>query len=148
MPKNELNVYQTNALKGVTETLFGGNFAASVTEANSTSIDMRSWSSGSLDWTLVGNGTGNFAMNLWGSEDNVAPFHPVYRETTAGVVASTGNSASATFTDGWTAFPTITTPTSANANFAVKDIKANYIKFVPTLAGTVSGIFKFTPSNQ
>jgi hypothetical protein len=131
MAKTDLNVFQTNALKGTTQTLFGGNFAATVTEANATSIDMTGWSGGSLDWTLVGNGTGNFAVALYGSEDGVAPFHPMYKEVDAGTFSSALS---------------ITTPTSASASYAIRDIRSNYIKFVPTLAGTVSGIFKFTPS--
>jgi len=125
-----MNVYATNYTKGTTQTLFSGAISASVTEANATIINMNTYTGGSLDFT-VSSGTGTFAVAIYSSETGTGTFHALNREVDAGTFAA----------------PAITTTASTSASYQIKDIKAKYIKFVPTLTGTCTATFVFTPSN-
>jgi hypothetical protein len=126
----DLNVFVTNPVKGTTVALFGGAIAASVTEANATVINMTKYTGGSLDF-LDNSGTGTFAVVMYTSETGTGVFHAMQREVDAGTFAA----------------PAITTTASTSASYQIKDIKAKYIKFVPTLTGTCNATFTFTPSN-
>jgi hypothetical protein len=127
----DLNTYVTNPKKGTTVTLFGGAIAASVTEANATAIDVRKYLGGSLDF-LVNSGAGTFSLAIMTSETGTGVFHQLFKEKDDGTFISV---------------PAIVTTTTVSASYAIKDIKANYIKFVPTLTSTCNATFTFTPSN-
>jgi hypothetical protein len=126
----DLNTYVTNPQKGTTVTLFSGAIAASVSEANATVIDVRKYLGGSLDF-LVNSGAGTFSLAIMTSETGTGVFHQSYKQKDDGTFVIA---------------PPIVTTTTVSASYALKDIKANYIKLVPTLTSTCNATFTFTPS--
>ena len=129
MAKTDLNVFETNPLRGSTATLQGGLFNTSFVLSNTSSIAMGEFTGGALDWDWT-SGNGSVVLATYTSPDNVS-FYPLYTQKDDGSFVTA---------------PTITTPTSGSASFAVEGIKSAYVKFVPTVSGTVNGLFKFTPS--
>lgn len=116
--------------KGTAVTLFGGAISASVTEANATVIDMTNYSKGSLQCT-VNSGEGTFSLAV------------LTHETAAGVfVQSYGEKDDGSFV----VQPAIVTIASTSTSFQIRNINAKYLKFVPTISGTVNATFVFTPS--
>ncbi len=65
MAINTMNVGVTN--KGTPQTLFGGNLAASVAEANATVIDMQGYTGGALECQR-NSGAGTWSIQLYAHE--------------------------------------------------------------------------------
>ena len=117
--------------KGSTIVLQGAAVAASVAEADATVIDMRQFTGGSLD-VKVNSGTGTYSCALMASEAGTGVFHQIFKGKDDGTYVT---------------HPPIVTTSTVSAAYQIKDIKANYIKIVPTLTGTCNATFSFTPSN-
>jgi len=118
-------------IKNTTLTLFAGAIAASVTEPNATEIDMTNSDGGSLEVT-INSGTGTWSIAVMTHE--VAG--GVYVQMDKMKVDGTGHED----------FPAIVTTASTSKSYAIAGIKANRLKFVPTLTGTCNATFKFTPT--
>jgi hypothetical protein len=110
--------------KGIVKTLYGGAIAASVTEANSTEIDMQGFTSGSLEVT-ENSGTGSWSFALYEHAVSGGTFTP-------GLIAA-GTARAFAIPDG-------------GGTIDIDAIRANFIKLVPTLTGTSNITVKFTPS--
>lgn len=109
--------------KGNTKLLFGGAISASKTEAQSTEIDMQGFTSGSLE-VVENSGTGSWSFALYECSVSGGTFTPAL------IAAGTGR----TF-----AIP------DGGGTIDISDLRANFIKFVPTLTGTSNITVKFTP---
>ncbi|MFT8350041.1 hypothetical protein [Clostridium saccharoperbutylacetonicum] len=118
--------------KGTSKVLFGGAIAASVTESNATAIDMTGYEGGSLE-VVVNSGTGTFSIALFTKETNAGTFVQMDKMKTDG--------------SGMEDFPAIVTTASTSKSYSISGIRANYIKFVPTLTGTANVTITFTPAN-
>ena len=112
-------------------TLFAGAIAASVTEPNATEIDMTNSDGGSLEVT-INSGTGTWSIAVMTHE--VAG--GVYVQMDKMKADGTGHED----------YPAIVSTASTSKSYAVTGIKANRLKFVPTLTGTCNATFKFTPT--
>ncbi len=117
--------------KGTTQTLFGGAIEASVAEADATVIDMRGYSGGSLEVT-INSGNGTFSLAVMTHEINSGVFVQMDKEKADG--------------SGVEDKPAIVTAASTSKSYSISGIRANYLKLVPTITGTVNATFKFTPS--
>lgn len=118
-------------IKQATLPLFGGAIAASVTEANATEIDMTNSSGGSLE-VIINSGTGTWSLAV------------MTHEVAGGVYVQMAKLKSDG--SGYEDFPAIVTIASTSKSYAISGIKANRLKFVPTLTGTCNATFKFTPA--
>lgn len=118
--------------KGTSKVLFGGAIAASVTEANATVIDMTGYTGGSLE-VVVNSGTGTFSIALFTKETNSGTFVQMDKMKADGT--------------GMEDFPPIVTTASTSKSYSVSGIRANYLKFVPTLTGTANVTITFTPAS-
>lgn len=118
--------------KGSSKVLFGGAISASVAEASATTIDMTGYTGGSLE-VVVNSGTGTFSIALFTKESNSGVFVQMDKMKTDG--------------SGMEDFPAIVTTASTSKSYSISGIKANYMKFVPTLTGTANVTITFTPSN-
>lgn len=129
----DFNVTTFAVIKGATQTLFPA-LTATVTAANSPSINMTSYTGGSLQVIVSGNG-GAVSFAVLTSEDNTT-FVQAYTYAATPV-----------------AFAPVVTTTATNAAFQIDGIQAKYVKFVPTVSGlaatpTFSAIVSFTPSSK
>lgn len=128
-PSNPMPVVKD--IKGTTLTLFSGAIAASVTEENATEIDMTNSDGGSLEVT-INSGTGTWSIAV------------MTHEVAGGVYVQMDKMKSDG--SGFEDFPAIVTTASTSKSYAIAGIKANKLKFVPTLTGTCNATFKFTPA--
>ena len=112
--------------------LFGGALAASVNEANATVIDMRKYTKGALSALFVSSSTGPFSLAFFGNDVATGVFKQIYQENNA--------------KSGVEAKPPIVTSASTSLMYNVSEILCNYLKIVPTLSGTATYTFAFTPS--
>ncbi len=128
----DLNVNNFPIQKGPAITLFGGAISASVTEANSTAVEMVGFTGGSLDVT-VNSGSGQFSIAVYSSETGTEPYHLMY---TGPISQSTP-----------VLYPDIILPIVASTpnSVEISGIRSKWIKFVPTLSGTCNATFVFTP---
>lgn len=124
--------FPTKLSKGSSKVLFGGAISASVIEANATAIDMTDYTGGSLEF-VVNSGTGTFSIALLTKETNSGVFVQMDKMKTDG--------------SGIEDFPAIVTTASTSKSYSISGIRANYIKFVPTLTGTANVTITFTPAN-
>ena len=129
----DFNVTSFPVKKGGTQVLFSA-LTATVTAANSPSINMTSYTGGSLQSIVSGNG-GAVSFQVLTSEDGIT-FVPAYTYAATPVV-----------------FPPVVTTTGVSAAFQVSGIYAKYVKFVPTVSGlaatpTFSALVSFTPSDS
>lgn len=115
-------LYKTQ--KGITKPLYGGAIAASVTEVNSTEIDMQGYTSGSLE-VIENSGTGSWSFALYQHSSTGGVFCP-------GLIAA-GTARTFAIPDG-------------GGTIDIDGLRANFIKFVPTLTGTSNITVKFTPN--
>jgi hypothetical protein len=115
--------------KGGTQTLYGGAISASVTEANTTEIDMNGYAGGSLEVT-INSGTGTWSLAFYTHEISGGTFVPMNIQKDDG---------------SFVAAPAIA-QSNASASYTIKNIRANYLKIVPTITGTSNATFKFTPT--
>jgi len=111
-----------------TQILFEGAISASVTEPNATIIDLRilKANAGCLE-AKFNSGTGTWSIEIYASSTNTGTFLP--------------------YTDATGAAKTIAIPATGSC-VDISDIRANYIKFVPTITGTSNMTFSFTPTPQ
>ena len=114
--------------------LFGGALAASVAEtnANATVIDMRKYTKGALSALFATSSTGTFSLAFFGNDVATGVFKQIYQENNA--------------KSGVEAKPPIVTSASTSLMYNVSEILCNYLKIVPTLSGTATYTFAFTPS--
>jgi hypothetical protein len=110
--------------KGITKALYSGAISASVTEANSTVIDMQGFTSGSLE-VVENSGTGSWSFALYECSATGGTYTP-------GLIAA-GTARTFAIPDG-------------GGTIDINDLRANFIKLVPTLTGTSNITVKFTPS--
>jgi hypothetical protein len=122
----------TKLQKGTTKVLFGGAISASVAEASATVIDMTSYAGGSLE-VVVNSGTGTFSIALFTKETNAGTFVQMDKMKADGSAMED--------------FPAIVTTSATSKSYSISGIRANYIKFIPTLTGTANVTITFTPSN-
>jgi len=136
MAINTMNVGVTN--KGTPQTLFGGNLAASVAEANATVIDMQGYTGGALECQR-NSGAGTWSIQLYAHEsaNNGTFIIPKVNS----IVDAAGNGAFSSVD-----FPALATSANNSVIHYVDGIKSRYIKFVPTLSSTANFAFTFTPS--
>lgn len=119
-----MNVIIEQYVKPETQTLFGGAINASVSETNASIIDMQNYMGGSLEVKEnSGNGTWSFA--LYTSPINGGVFAPA--------INAAGSAITVSIPDG-------------GGECAISDIKAKFIKWVPTLTGTSNVTAKWTPT--
>ena len=118
-------------IKNTTLTLFAGAIAASVTEPNATEIDMSNADSGSLEVT-INSGTGTWSIAVMTHEVAGGVYVQMDKMKTDG--------------SGHEDYPAIVTTASTSKSYAITGIKANRLKFVPTLTGACNATFKFTPA--
>lgn len=113
--------------KASAQTLFGGAITASVDLATSTAIDMSTigYNAGALQ-AAVASGTGSWSLAIYGCDTLAGTYVPL-------ATAAAG------------AARTIAVIT-AGGIFDVTDLRSRFIKFVPTVTGTINTVFKFTPS--
>jgi hypothetical protein len=114
--------------KGTTIQLFGGDILASVNEATATVIDMKSIgaNAGNLQ-AIETSGTGSYSLAIYAKDIGTGVFVPL--------MTAAGSARTVAIPDG-------------GGSVDVTDLRANYIKFVPTLTGTSTMNFKFTPAPQ
>lgn len=129
---SDIAPFPTKLPKGSSIVLFGGAISTSVTESNATVIDMTDYSGGSLEF-IVNSGTGTFSIDLLTKETNLGVFVQMDKMKADG--------------SGMEDFPAIDTIASTSKSYSISGIKANYIKFVPTLTGAANVTITFTPSN-
>ena len=128
----DLNVTALRVVeKPAAVTLFGGAISASVTEANATVIDMQKFDAGTLDFK-INSGAGTFAVALYGSDIATGVFKPINQQINDGTFAAVS----------------ITTVTTASAEYLLKNLHSRYIKFVPTLTNACNATFTFAPAIQ
>jgi len=118
-------------IKNATLTLFAGAIAASVTEPNATEIDMTNSDGGSLEVT-INSGTGTWSIAVMTHEVVGGVYVQMNKMKADGL--------------GHEDYPAIVTTASTSKSYAITGIKANRLKFVPTLTGTCDATFKFTPT--
>ena len=119
-----------DGLKGTAQTLFGGAIAASVTAASATSVTMGNYTGGSLQVT-TGGGSGTWSIAFYGHETPTGTFLPMYNYVAA---------------SGMAAMTAIAVASGVSGVYQISGIKTKYLKFVPTLSGTATATFVFTPS--
>ena len=137
MAINTMNVGVTN--KGTPQTLFGGNLAASVAEANATVIDMQGYTGGALECQR-NSGAGTWSIQLYAHESAnngtfIVPKIQFYGADANGALAASTSD-----------FPALATTANNSVIHYIDGIKSRYIKFVPTLSSTANFAFTFTPS--
>jgi hypothetical protein len=114
--------------KTATIDLFGGAISASVNEATATVIDMKTIGANAGNLQAVEtSGTGSYSLAIYAKDIATGVFVPML--TAAGAAR------------------TVAIP-DGGGSVDVTDLRANYIKFVPTLTGTSTMTFKFTPTPQ
>lgn len=110
--------------KGVAKALYGGAIAATTAIANCTEIDMQGFTSGSLE-VLENSGTGSWVFALYGCSSSGGTYTPA--------LIAAGTARTYAIPDG-------------GGTIDIEGIRANFIKFVPTLTGTSNVTVKFTPN--
>lgn len=113
-------------IKGTTQTLYGGAINASVSETNATEINMSYCSGGSLE-VVENSGTGSWSFALYEKSTSGGVFTPGL--TTAGAAI------------------TIAIP-DGGGTVDIGNIRAKYIKWVPTLTGTSNVTVKWTQTPE
>jgi hypothetical protein len=115
--------------RGGTQTLFGGAIAASVAEAAATVINMDGYNGGSLEG-IINSGEGTWSLAFYTSETGTGTFSAMNIEKDDGT---------------FVAAPAIAQPATSQS-WQIKNIKAKYLKIVPTLTNASNATFLFTPS--
>ena len=114
--------------KDTTIALFGGAISASVAEADATVIDMKTIGANAGNLQAVEtSGTGSYSLAIYAKDIATGVFVPL--------MTAAGSARTVAIPDG-------------GGSVDVTDLRANYIKFVPTLTGTSTMTFKFTPTPQ
>lgn len=118
--------------KGTVITL-NSAISESVTAANCTAVDLKTFDSGMLEIVLI-SGTSGISVQP-----------QVYSAATGTYVTpNTFAPGGVTGANTWTAYPACTV-TTASKSFLLTGLKGRYWKFVPTLTGATSCTIKFTP---
>ncbi len=117
-------------VKAATVPLFTGA-AASVTAANSPAVNMQNYTGGNLSF-VVNSGTGTLSIAV------------MVADSVAGTFIQASSQGADNSTVG--AVAPIVTTSATNTAIAITGIKANAVKFVPTLTGTLNYTITFTPS--
>ena len=129
-------------LKAPSLILFGGSISITYSSPSATEIDMTDYTGGPL--SIKPNillDTGTWSVDMYVSNDS-APnsgtgyYALTYREESKAAGGMT-----------WVQTPyTITTTAGAHRTYRIDNIRAKFIKFVPTLSGSSSGYFTFVRS--
>ncbi len=127
------SIIDSTPMKGNPITLYSGQITASVSLANSDEIDMTRYNGGILSMVLT-SGTGTWNVVVDSADVSGGQYVP------ANILKSDYS--------GYVAYPAITTTASTSGSWLIKDVRAHYLKLVPTLTGAASATFTFTPSRN